>query len=104
MHQMPSCSRQLIGLMSPLTQPAHVCHGKQLTLRPAHLLWLGDTAATAACGFCLQLCRTYDAAEACRNVHEDRAWRMAATQACMDLSGGQGKKGMHAGCMQGHMA
>lgn len=35
----------------------------------------------------LQLCRTYDAAEACRNIHQDRAWRQAATQACRDLGG-----------------
>ncbi|PNH07339.1 Mitochondrial intermediate peptidase [Tetrabaena socialis] len=32
-----------------------------------------------------QLCRAYDAAECCRNVHSDPAWRTAAGQVCMQL-------------------
>ncbi|GFR47668.1 hypothetical protein Agub_g9412 [Astrephomene gubernaculifera] len=32
-----------------------------------------------------QLCRTYDAAECCRNVHVDAAWRQAAGRACVQL-------------------
>lgn len=34
-----------------------------------------------------QLCRTYDAAECCRNVHVDPAWRAAAGRACVQLGG-----------------
>uniref|UniRef100_A0A7S3QPV1 Peptidase M3A/M3B catalytic domain-containing protein n=1 Tax=Dunaliella tertiolecta TaxID=3047 RepID=A0A7S3QPV1_DUNTE len=32
-----------------------------------------------------ELCRTYDAAEACRNIHMDQEWKRAATKACVDL-------------------
>ncbi|GLC42091.1 hypothetical protein PLESTM_001284900 [Pleodorina starrii] len=32
-----------------------------------------------------QLCRTYDAAECCRNVHSDPVWRQAAGRACVQL-------------------
>ncbi|KAG2485902.1 hypothetical protein HYH03_015346 [Edaphochlamys debaryana] len=32
-----------------------------------------------------QLCRTYDAAECCRNVHVDPAWRQAAEACCVRL-------------------
>ncbi|KXZ54341.1 hypothetical protein GPECTOR_5g423 [Gonium pectorale] len=32
-----------------------------------------------------QLCRAYDAAECCRNVHSDPAWRQAASRACVQL-------------------
>ncbi|EFJ50295.1 hypothetical protein VOLCADRAFT_88756 [Volvox carteri f. nagariensis] len=32
-----------------------------------------------------QLCRTYDAAECCRNVHSDPRWRQAAGKACVQL-------------------
>ncbi|GLI62332.1 hypothetical protein VaNZ11_004940 [Volvox africanus] len=32
-----------------------------------------------------QLCRTYDAAECCRNVHSDPRWRAAAGKVCVQL-------------------
>jgi hypothetical protein len=37
----------------------------------------------------VQLCQCYDAAEAARNIHEDPAWRQAATKVCVELGGGR---------------
>ena len=34
-----------------------------------------------------QLCRAYDAAECCRNVHVDPEWRQAAERVCVKLGG-----------------
>lgn len=35
----------------------------------------------------LQVCRAYDAAEFCRNVHVDPGWRHQAASACSTLGG-----------------
>ena len=36
---------------------------------------------------CVQLCKVYDSAELCRNVHSSPAWRSAATKVVMGLGG-----------------
>ena len=38
-------------------------------------------------GACWQVCKVYDSAELCRNVHSSPAWRAAAAKAVLGLGG-----------------
>ena len=50
---------------------------RQCRTLPCWLTWPGY----------LQICQVFDAAECCRNTHQDPAWRQEAQEACIKLGG-----------------